>query len=101
MTQRNPWAVLGLSIITIGIYYIYWLVQTKKDMVNQGADIPTAWMIIIPLVNIYWLWKFSQGIGHVTKQKTDPLVAFLVLFLIDFIGGAIMQYEINTKASAK
>lgn len=36
---RSPWAVLGLSIITLGIYGLYWqyaMFQEMKDHSKQG-----------------------------------------------------------------
>ena len=52
MKKRNPIAVLLLPFITFGIYAIVWMVKTKGEMVAKGAEIPTAWLIIIPLVNL-------------------------------------------------
>jgi hypothetical protein len=55
MSKRNPIAVLILSIITLGIYGIWWFVTTKGEMVAKGAEIPTCWRMIIPIVNWFWL----------------------------------------------
>ena len=51
MKNRNPIAVALLPLITFGIYSLYWQVKTKGEMNSLGADIPTAWLIVIPLVN--------------------------------------------------
>ncbi len=56
MQQRSPFLVFLLSLITFGIYGIVWYVKTKNEMNARGAQIPTAWLLIIPIVNIYWLW---------------------------------------------
>lgn len=29
---RNPWAVVGLSIITLGIYFLYWTYEVFREM---------------------------------------------------------------------
>jgi hypothetical protein len=50
--QRNPLMVLILIIITFGIYGLAWMVKTKNEMNELGADIPTAWFIIIPILNL-------------------------------------------------
>ena len=101
MTERDPWKLLGMTIITLGIYGIYWLVKTKEDMVNEGADIPSAWWIIVPLANIWWLWLWCEGIGHVTKDKTSPVLAFIAMVQLHIIGAMLMQHEINHKTNAK
>jgi hypothetical protein len=69
MKKRNPAVVALLSVITIGIYMIVWYVKTKNEMNAQGANIPTAWLIIIPFVNLYWLWKYSKGVEMVTNKR--------------------------------
>ena len=50
--HRNIFLVYLFSFITFGIYTIYWLVSTKEEMNTLGATIPTAWLIIVPIVNI-------------------------------------------------
>ena len=34
---RNPWGVLGLSIITLGIYTIFWYYYLNKEFKEYGA----------------------------------------------------------------
>lgn len=46
--NRNIFLVYLFSIITFGIYSIYWLVSTKNEMNSLGAKIPTALLLIIP-----------------------------------------------------
>ncbi len=99
MQKRSPLTVMLLVLVTIGIYGIVWLVKTKGEMVEKGAEIPTAWLLIIPLANIYWLWKYSQGVGHVTGGKTDPILAFVLLWLLGLIGMGIIQNEFNNKVA--
>ncbi len=59
--NRNIVAVYLLTIFTLGIYGIYWQVQTKEEIKGLGADIPTAWLLIVPIANIYWLYKYAEG----------------------------------------
>ena len=95
MKRRSPILVLVLSIITFGIYALVWYVITKGEMNRRGARIPTALLIIIPLVNIYWLWKFSGGVEKVTRGGMSGAVAFLLLFFLSVIGMAIVQSSLN------
>jgi len=83
-------------MVTFGIYGIVWDVRTKNEMNAMGAQIPTAWLLIVPIANIYWLWKYSQGVELVTKKETSATVAFLLLFLTGVIGMAIMQSKFNS-----
>jgi hypothetical protein len=95
MKNRNPLAVLLLPFVTFGIYCIYWIVQTKIEMNAKGADIPSAILIIVPLVNIWWLWKYCEGVEFVTGGKMSGALAFVLLFLLEIIGAAIVQDTFN------
>ena len=95
MRNRSVAGVLILSIITFGIYALVWVVKTKAEMNALGAQIPTAWLIIIPFVNLWWLWKYSEGVEHVSRGKMSGALAFVLLFLLGPIGMAILQSTYN------
>lgn len=95
MKKRNPIAVALLPFVTFGIYGLYWQVKTKGEMNSLGATIPTAWLIIIPFVNIWWLWKYSEGVEHVTGGKLNGVLSFILLWLLGCIGAAIVQDSFN------
>lgn len=99
MKQRNPLAVFFLPFVTFGIYGLVWQVKTKNEMNALGAKIPTAWLIIIPIVNYYWLWKYSEGVEQVTGGKQSTALAFVLLFLLGSIGAAILQSDFNKIAA--
>ncbi len=101
MKKRNPIAVAVFTVITVYIYGIVWYVKTKREMTNLGARIPTAWLIIVPFVNIWWLWKYSEGVDKVINGKLSTPLSFVILFLIDVIGMAIVQYYFNRVGEKK
>lgn len=100
MKQRNPAAVFLLALITFGIYGIYWEVKTKGELKQQGADIPTAWLIIIPLANLYWLWKYALGVEQVSKGKISAVLVLILMLLLSIVGMAILQSEFNKLGEA-
>lgn len=98
MTKRSPAAVLILSLVTFGIYGLVWYVKTKGEMVKCGAEIPTAWLLIVPIANLYWIWKWSQGVEHVTRGKSSAGMTFIMVLVVNqffFIGSAIVQGSLN------
>jgi hypothetical protein len=95
MKKRNIVAVLLLPFVTFGIYSIYWSVVTKNEMNALGAKIPTAWLLIVPFVNIWWLWKHSEGVEQVTAGKTQGVLAFILQWFLGSIGQAIIQDGFN------
>lgn len=96
MKKRNPIAVALLPLITFGIYSIVWMVKTKGEMNRQGANIPTAWLLIIPFANIWWLWKYSEGVAQVTGNEMSTVIAFILLMILGSIGAAVVQYTFNS-----
>lgn len=95
MQNRNPLTVVALTLVTFGFYGLYWEVKTKGEMNALGADIPTAWLLIVPIANYWWLWKYSQGVEKVTNGKLSGVLAFVLMFVAGFIGAAVIQDSFN------
>lgn len=98
MTERSPILVFLLPVITLGIYGLIWLVKTKDEMNEQGAGIPTAWLLIVPVVQLWWMWKYAEGVGKVTRGETSSGLAFIMLLLLGNIGMAVIQSGFNKRA---
>lgn len=94
MPKRNPVLVFLLACFTCGIYPIVWYVTTKGQLNARGAEIPTAWLLIVPIVNLYWLWCFAQGVAKVTGGALNGVLAFLVLLVVP-IGMPLVQMQLN------
>src|SRR5512133_3900864 len=101
MKRRGPFAVFFLSLFTLGIYAFIWQILTKCEMNRIGAKIPTAWLIIIPIVNIWWTWEYCGGVEKVTKGKMSQVIAFILIWLLGIIGIAIIQDSFNKNASGR
>lgn len=95
MTNRSPATVVILTLVTCGIYGIVWYVQTKEEMVARGADIPTAWLLIVPFANFYWIWKWSEGAQLVTKGALTASTTFLLALFCGIIGVPMAQAAFN------
>lgn len=98
MTKRSVVGVIVLSIITFGIYALVWTVKTKGEMVKCGADIPTSWLLIVPIASIYYFWKWCGGVEHVTGGKYSQVIAFILVVVLGLIGMVIIQAELNKAA---
>ena len=93
--KRNLKAVLILTLITFGIYGIYWFVKTKEEIKSQGAQIPTAWLVIIPIANLYFLYKYSEGFSVFVKKDNSPILWFLLFLVILPVAVFFVQMELN------
>lgn len=99
--KRNILVIYLLSFITFGIYLIYWQVQTKEEIKRLGADIPTAWLLIVPIANIYWLYKYADGYANKVKKDKNGVLWFIVFWLIGIIMPAIVQSDLNKLADTQ
>lgn len=85
-------------IITLGIYAIYWAVSTKNDINSLGAKIPTAWLLIIPIANLYWMYKYCEGFSERVKKDDNAVLWFILSVFVGIIMPAIVQSELNSLA---
>ncbi len=71
---RNPWAVIGLSIITLGIYFLYWTYQVFREMKDRtgngvGGPIGLVIGIVIGIVNVFLI---PSEVGNMYAQSGKP-----------------------------
>jgi hypothetical protein len=52
MRNRGIVFVIVMSIITLGIYDIYWAFSTRDELVKKGYDVPSPWIAIAPLLGL-------------------------------------------------
>jgi len=97
--KRNPALVIIFSIITLGIYFIYWFVQTKEEIKSLGANIPSAWFIIVPIGNVYLLYKYCDGFSEYVKKDGLGIAWFLLVFAFPAVLPVIVQVELNKLAT--
>lgn len=96
MKNRNPLIVFLLPLLTFGFYGWYWFIKTKGEMNSKGEKIPTAWIWLIPLIGqFWWIWKYAEGVEHVSKNELNMFLALLALYLLGPIGMAIVQEAFN------
>lgn len=99
LTKRDMVTMIILMLITCGLYLIYWTVVTKNELNRMGAQIPSAWLFIIPFANFYFIYKFAEAFAAIVLEDENQTVAyFLLLALLMPIGAIIYQVQMN-KAS--
>lgn len=85
-----------LTIITFGLYTIYWTYKTAKTF-DQGTDQNLSPILaIIPFVNIIAFWQISKAAESVTEQGSMPIFLLFVFFPI--ISWYWVQTGINSVA---
>ena len=72
--RRNIGVSLLLFVITLGIYFPFWLYRTVKDLKNNfGDDIPytpgkVVGLLFIPIFNIFWVFYILFSLPLRIKQ---------------------------------
>lgn len=97
--NRSIVMIYIFSIITLGIYAIYWLVKTKGEINSLGASIPTALLLIIPIANLYWIWKYCEGFSIYVKKDNNGIMWFILYMIVGIIMPALVQTELNKLAN--
>jgi len=99
--KRSLLGVYLLSIFTFGLYFFYWHVVTKEEINSLGGDIPTAFLLIIPIANLYWLYKYCEDYATYVKKNDDGLMYFILFVILPIIEPAIVQSGLNDLSNNK
>lgn len=47
--KRSFWNIFGLSLVTFGIYYLYYFIRTTKQLRKAGNQVPSLWLLFLPV----------------------------------------------------
>lgn len=95
MTERNIILVIIFSLITCGIYYIYWAYVTTEELNEEDNSTPDVMNYILALLlsiitcgifMIYWNYTFYKKADAVTNSNN-----FLVNFILSILGFSIVS----------
>ena len=110
---RNPLGTVALSIITIGIYYIFWWYFINREMRDLGRSrntdlgespgnsvlaITLGALIIVPALVTLWttsgrIERSQEAVG-IDRRVSGPII-FILLLLIWPVGIWYAQSELN------
>ena len=86
-----------LAIVTLGLYAVYWWYDANRQF-DAGTDADLDPMVqtvlfVIPLLNVYAIWKFSNAAEGVAGQSAAVLTVLFVL--LPPAGWFLVQSGIN------
>jgi hypothetical protein len=110
---RNPLGTVALSLITIGVYYVFWWYFINREMRDLGrarnvdlgqnptnsvlALIPGS-IVIVPAIVTLWTTSArienSQETVGIDRRASGPII-FILLLLIGPVGIWYAQSELN------
>lgn len=107
--QRNVVVSVILTIITCGLYGIYWYamindesLQTTKQYGTSGIVVILLTLITCGIYSIYWGYKIGERLdrekvnrGIYTSNNSAILYLILNLFSLDIITWILVQSDLN------
>ena len=110
---RNPLGVVGLSLITLGVYYVFWWYFINREMRDLGRSrntdlgqspgnsvlaITLGALVIVPAIVTLWRTpgriESAQEVVGIERRVSGPIV-FILLLLIGPVGIWYAQSELN------
>lgn len=93
MRQRSIGKMVFLSIITLGIYQLLWLYETKEEMNAKGNDVPPIKLLLAPILAfvgvavLQFIFRFvsaqtANGGGNVVINLLSLLVGVVAVVVI-------------------
>jgi len=80
MEERNIVVVLLLSLVTFGIYALYWFYKTGKELRQRGKEISHFIFLFIPFLNLYYLYKYWKAAETITGHSLLLQGAITIFF---------------------
>ena len=110
--RRNIAVCIVLTLVTCGIYGIYWIVCLTNDVNTVSGDVngTSGGMVVLLTIvtcgiyGIYWAYKQGEKLDFTKNNRGIPSsnsgVLYLILQIFGFgiIAYALMQYELNKLA---
>jgi heme/copper-type cytochrome/quinol oxidase subunit 2 len=112
---RNPWLVCLFSVITLGIYYVFWYYFVNREMADYGEAHSTdigqspgvsvvaitigALIIVPPFVSVFRTGKRMELAQQVAGKDGGSAILFLVLHIIPIaaiFAPAYLQFQLNS-----
>ncbi|MHA1124791.1 MAG: DUF4234 domain-containing protein [Candidatus Heimdallarchaeota archaeon] len=96
--ERNPITVIVLMMCTCGIYMLYWMWETSKELIELKAELPELWFIFIPGLNLYFMYKYLEQWHQIVKFEQDLIMVLVVFYFFSPLGIYWVQTELNKLA---
>jgi Domain of unknown function (DUF4234) len=107
--KRDPLGVLGLSFITLGVYFLIWYYKVNDELRRVQHDqtispmrslmaMVFGWLIIVPpFIAMYNTAKHVEAMESRVgvTQTVEPTIALVLMFLFSLGNGAYLQYHLN------
>lgn len=106
MKRRNVFLCLLFSLLTLGIYNLYWFVSmtdATNELAPEHATMGGIAALIISLITagiyrFYWYFRMGQKAGDIKGTSSDGMLyLFLGFFTLGIVPMCLAQSAINTR----
>ena len=97
---RHPWGVWGLSVITLGIYFLYWYYKVNSELkeYDRSIEVEPGLAVLaqfVPIVSLVSIWNTGGRIAQAehkaaSSDGTSPLIGLLLMFVA---GAGVIYYQ--------
>jgi Domain of unknown function (DUF4234) len=107
--RRDPLGVLGLSVVTLGIYGLYWYYKVNDEIRRFEHDetisparslmaLIFGWLLIVPPFIAVWntanhVLRMQERNG--VRQQISPALTIVLLLAVSIALGIYMQEHLN------
>lgn len=96
MKKRNIIFVSVMSLVTLGIYFLYWVYTTSKEMAAKGIKVPSFLLIVLPVVAFTgsMISLIVLALSAESNSDADTGLKFSVIFFV-LAGTSILLFLIS------
>jgi hypothetical protein len=98
---RNPWTVIGLTIITCGLYHWYWFYMTFQEMKDYSAKgigglAALLFAFICAIINIFVEPSEIASLYEADGRESPVSIMTGFWILLPILGGFIWIFKIQS-----
>ena len=95
MKYRDPKTVAIYTIVSFGIYSLFWLANTR-DEIHEKLDakpVPSMWWFLLPFGGYWWVWLYSEAAEKLDAKVLKRNDTFLLFLFATMAGGFSMRFD--------
>ena len=101
--RRDIAVSIILSIVTCGIYSIYWMIKLNDEInaavgdqaAQTGGVVFLLTLVTCGIYGLYWLYKMGEKVDAIKIRAGQPAGSSAVLYLLfGFLGLSIVSYAL-------
>jgi uncharacterized membrane protein len=86
MRYRNIVFVIVMSIVTFGIYDIYWVFSTRNELVKKHCNVPSPWLIFAPILGLIGVAFLQIAVHLLAVDNPDASIRVIANVISVFVG---------------